>query len=201
MRAVCHDAGMVKLIPFMIVLLCAPAAFAQSVEELDKMEIFVETRDVAGHKVPKMLVTGVVNAPPAKVYEIVGNCDQFPNRMPHVKEAKTLSKSAKSHVCEVTVSMPFPMSNLTSVTVDTRETGPVTWARRWKLRDGENDSYELNSGQFVLTAFNGNPNRTLVKYEIHAVPKTAVPGFVRNTAQKSSLPGLIKRIRKEVAKL
>lgn len=192
---------MIKLIPFMLVFATGSVAFAQSVEKLDEMEIFVETRDVPGHKVPKMLVTGVVNAPPAKVYEIVGNCDRFAGRMPHVKEARTISKSPNSHICEVTVNMPFPLSDLTSTTVDTRETGPVTWARRWKLKDGENESYELNSGHFVLTAFNGDPNRTLVKYEIHAVPKSNVPGFLRNTAQKKSLPGLIKRIRDEVKKL
>ena len=182
-------------------LLLTPTAFAQSSAELDKGEIFVSTQSVKGYDFPRLVVRAVVDAPPQKVFEIVGNCDRFKDRLPRVKKSRILKKSAASYTCTVTIGVPFPMSDLIAVTVDRRRLGPEVWERKWTLASGAETSYTRNVGGFTLSPFKGNPNRTLVHYEIHAIPKSAVPDFVRKSAQKRSLPGMIKRIRKEVAKL
>ena len=188
------------LFVFGLFALAAPAA-AQSNDALDRGEIFVHLQDVAGFDYPRLVVKAVVNAPPQKVYEIVSNCDRFPQRMPRVKEAKTLKRSASSCTCSVTVNLPFPMSDLTAVTVDQRKSGPDVWYRKWRLASGVETSYKHNVGGFELRPFKGDPNRTYVHYSIHAIPKTMVPDFMRKSAQKKSLPGMIERIRKEVKKL
>lgn len=202
-RAVCQSSLMHRiLLTTLLCLLAGPShATAQSVEELSKGEIFVSTQKVKGYDFPKLKMKAVINAPPAKVYKLISDCDRFKDRMPRVEESKTLKRSPGSHTCEVTVGVPFPMSDLTAITVDRRVAGPVEWSRRWTLAKGVETSYTRNVGAFVLTTFNGDPNRTLVNYEIHAIPKSAVPDFLRKTAQKRSLPGMIKRMREEVAKL
>lgn len=176
-------------------------AWAQSTTALDKGEIFVSTEDVKGYDFPRMVVTAVVDAPPEKVFEIVGNCDRFTERLPRVKESKILKKTPTSYTCQVTIGMPFPMSDLTAVTIDQRKLGPDVWYRKWHLVEGVETSYTHNVGGFILRPFAGDPNRTLIRYEVHAIPKSSVPDFIRKSAQKKSLPGMIERIRKEVSKL
>lgn len=194
---------MARTLAIAVILLCiaTTTASAQSVRALETGEIFVSTVDVAGFDFPKLVMKAVIDAPPEKVFEIVGNCDRLSERMPRVKASQTISKSALSHTCKVTIGVPFPMSDLTAVTVDRRTLGPYEWSRRWTLASNQETSYHRNVGAFVLKPFNGDPNRTLVHYEIHAIPKSAVPDFLRKTAQKKSMPGMIERIREEVAKL
>ena len=192
---------MLRFVVFLLMCLLPAASFAQSSEALDRGEIFVTSEDVAGFEFPRLVVTAVINAPPEKVFEIVGNCDRFTERMPRVKQSKVLKRSPLSHTCQVTVGVPFPMSDLVAITVDSRKLGPDQWYRKWKLAEGVETSYHHNVGGFFLRPFKGDANRTLVRYEIHAIPKGAVPDFVRKSAQKKSLPGMIERIRKEVAKL
>ena len=188
--------------PTLLVFLLAAPAWAQDTSALDKGEIFVKTKDVAGFDTPKLIVTAVVEAPPAKVYEVVTNCDRFVDRLPRVESSKTLSRNGNSHKCKVRLAMPFPMSDLIAVTVDKRKQGPDEWYRKWVLDPAtESESYRHLDGSFVLKPFSGDPNRTLVLYTVHAIPKSAVPDFIRKTAQKKSMPNMIKRIRKEVAKL
>jgi len=143
-------------------------------------------------------VTAVVNAPPSKVYEIMTNCDKFPDRLPHVLDAETVARGKHGNRCKVTIDLPFPLSNLTAVTQDRRKRGPHEWYRKWKLVKGD---YSVNDGSVVLKEFRGDPNRTLFEYRVHAVPKTIVPDFLRERAQKRSLPNMVKRIRKEVRKI
>ncbi len=185
-----------------MVLFAAPApALAQSSDALNDGKIFVTTEAVQGYEFPRLIVTAVVNAPPPKVFEVVGNCDRFTERLPRVIASKALQKSPLSYTCEVTINVPFPMSDLTAVTVDRRKLGPDQWYRKWTLAQGVESSYTHNVGGFILSPFRKDPNRTLVRYELHAIPKSAVPDFVRKAAQKKSLPGMIERIREEVAKL
>lgn len=176
-------------------------AFGQTDEALEAGEVFVKTRPVKGSEIPEFVVTGVVDAPPEKVFEVVGNCDRFAERMPRVAGGKILGWNGKtSAICQVTIDLPFPLSNLTSVTVDKRKLGPDEWSRRWSLRDTEAD-YHVNNGSYSLRPWKGNKNRTLLVYTIHAVPKTVIPDFLRERAQFKSLPKLVVRIREEVAKL
>lgn len=191
-----------RLVALLALSLWPAALWAQTPEALDKGEIFVKLEDVKGHDVPRLRVTAVIDAPPAKVFEIMTDCDKFTKRLPRVDEARTLKKSKTSHECEVTIGLPFPLSDLTSITVDRRKFGPDEWKRTWSLKKGvEQESYRKNDGGVILTPFENDPNRTLFVYYVHAIPKTAVPDFLRTPAQKKSLPGLVERVRKEVKKL
>ncbi len=172
--------------------------WAQDHKALDHGKIYVKSTPVKGSDIPKVVVTAVVNAPPTKVWEIVSNCDKFKSRMPRVLASKLVRKNGNTYICKVEIDLPFPLSNLTATTRAIHHTGPKRWERKWTLIKGD---YSFDDGSWVLTPFGKDGKRTLVVYTVHAEPDTHIPDWVREKAQKSSLPGLIKRIRKEVKKL
>ncbi len=170
-------------------------------QSLSQGEIFVWTEPVEGFDFPRLIVTAVIEGASEDVYEITTNCDRFTERLPRMKSAKTLKRTPTSHICKVTVGLPFPLSDLTAVTIDRRKLGPDEWYRKWKLLPNVETSYKRLVGAFILKPFEGEPKRTLLRYELHAIPKSGVPGFLRKAAQKKSMPRMIARIRAEVGKL
>ena len=113
--------------------------------------------------------------------------------MLRIKSARELSRVGNVVTCTVTVDLPWPMSDLTAVTRAVHTVKDNFWQRRWKLVKGD---YKVNSGSWTLRTFDGKLNRTYVEYRVHAEPKNWVPGWLRTRAQKSTLPDLIKKIRK-----
>ncbi|MBA2661626.1 MAG: SRPBCC family protein [Bradymonadaceae bacterium] len=171
---------------------------AQSNDALSKGEISVDIVDVQGSEVPKVIVKGVIDAPPAKVWRIISDCNHYAKRMPRIKASKQLEKKGDTVICEVTVGLPFPMSDLRATTTAKHVEGPTVWSRHWTLIEGD---YEINNGSWEISAFAGDPNRSFAVYTVHAVPNTAVPAWMRRRAQESSMPDIIRRIREEVKKL
>ncbi len=185
------------LFAIMVCLLAANVS-AQSNDALSKGEIGVELVDCKGSEVPKVIVKGVIDAPPAKVWRIVSDCDNYSKRMPRIKASKQIEKKGDTVICEVTVGLPFPMSDLRATTTAKHVEGPTVWSRRWTLIEGD---YEINNGSWEISAFDGDPNRSFAVYTVHAVPNTAVPAWMRRRAQESSMPDIIRRIREEVKKI
>lgn len=173
-------------------------AAAQSNDALSKGEISVETIDVKGSDIPKVVVKGVINAPPAKVWQLVSDCTKYHKTMTRIKASKLVKKTGDTYICDVTVELPFPLSNLRATTNAKHVSGPPVWSRTWTLIEGD---YEKNEGSWKLEEFAGDPNRTFATYTVYAIPNTAVPGWMRKKAQESSMPDVIKRLRAEVKKL
>ena len=191
-RAVC-----VALMGLLSLSLSTPLR-AQSRAQLSRGDIHVEAVDVPGHDTPKAIVKAVIDAPPAKVWRIIGDCANYKNTMNRVANSKLLRKKGDQHICQIEVDLPFPLSNLNAVTRATHKEGPDEWSRHWKLIRGD---YKVNTGSWVLTPFNEAGTRTMVVYQIHAEPHVPLPDWIQARAQKSSLPDLIQRIRREVAAL
>ena len=176
----------------LILLFFSATAFASEEARLADGEILVTAQNVAGSDVPKAIVKGVINAPPQRVWDIVSNCDRYEGRLPRIRAAREIERSGNTVVCEVTVALPFPISDLTARTRATHTEGPREWRREWTLIEGD---YQRNDGSWVLTPFQGDPNRTLAVYTVHAEPNSRVPQRLRNRAQESSLPDVIETLR------
>jgi hypothetical protein len=99
--------------------------------------------------------------------------------------------------CQVTISIPFPMANLTGVTEAVHEERPDRMTRTWKLVRGD---FDFNEGSWTIESYRGGA-ASLVTYRVHVKPKTIVPGFIRSMAQDKALPELMQRIRIEAAKV
>lgn len=190
-------AACVALVGLLSLSLAAPLR-AQSRAQLARGHINVEAVDVPGHDTPRAIVKAVIDAPPPKVWRIIGDCANYENTMNRVASSKLLRRDGDQHICQIEIDLPFPLSNLNAVTRATHKEGPDEWSRHWKLIRGD---YEVNTGSWVLTPFDEAGTRTMVVYQIHAEPNVPLPDWIQARAQKSSLPDLIRRIRREVAVL
>ena len=127
----------------------------------------------------------------------MSDCAHYKDRLPHVAASAELSRVGHTVTCQVTIAMPFPVSNLTAVTEAIHEEGPGGMSRTWKLVSGD---YDFNNGSWTVVPYRGGA-ASLVTYRLHVKPKTAVPAFIRNAAQEKALPDLIARLRVEAARM
>jgi ribosome-associated toxin RatA of RatAB toxin-antitoxin module len=179
--------------------LTASAAWADTESRLASGDIIVANRSIAGSELPEVTVTAVINAPPAAVWGIVDDCKRYKNTMPRISDSKETSRSGANSVCVVTVDMPMPFSDLTSISDAVSTPGPATWKRTWKLAKGtEGGDYKRNEGSWTLSAFDAEGKRTRAVYRVHVEPNVSVPNFIVRKAQESALPDMMKKIRKQL---
>lgn len=159
---------------------------------LSRGEILVDGR------ADEVVVKAVVDAPPQRVWDLVSRCGRYTRTMERIKAARELSRDAGRVVCRVTVDMPFPYADLTATTraIHSEDPGHQRFSRRWDQIQGD---YKVNRGSWELRPFNGDRGRTLVIYRVEAVPKAWVPDWIRQKAQRRSLPQMIKKLRRLAA--
>jgi len=187
-----------RLVPLtvasMALLALPPVAWAQTA--LDRGEVLVSERPVKGSDTPRVVVTAVINAPPARVWKIISHCGDYARTMPNIKRSREVYRKGNTVRCEVTVDLPFPYSDPTSLTEckHTFNKDKGVYRRSWRLLSG---AYEINEGAWTLRPYKGDKNRTLARYWARAKTKAWVPGWVRTLAQKKSLPKMMERIREQ----
>ena len=173
-------------------------ALANTKSRLDKGEIIIKRQKVSGSGAPKTTVMAVFESAPDKLWNILSKCGRYKETMVSILSAKELSRKGNKVRCEVTVDLPFPLDDISSVTEATHTVKPgKLYKRAWTLISGD---YKSNTGSWTLTPFNTQGTRTLGIYVIHAEPNIPIPDAIRNAAQKSSLPNLIKHLRKQVSR-
>lgn len=163
-----------------------------------KGSVEVKSYTVAGSSVPKIVARAVVDVPMKKLWQVVSDCAHYKERMPRVAASAELKKEGNVHTCKVTIAMPFPLSNLTAVTEATHDEQPQSATRRWKLVSGD---YKTNQGSWELKSLDAAGTSTLITYSVQAEPNTAIPDFIRESAQKSAIPDMINRVTAEAGKL
>jgi len=180
-------------------LALVPSAATADVQALPaKGETQVNVYSVPGSKTPKVVVRAIVDQPPRKVWAVVSDCASYKSHMPHIAKSRLVSKVGNKHTCEVTVELPFPLSNLTAVTEAIHEESDAGMTRRWKLVSGD---YTVNNGSWEVRPVDATGTASVVTYTVQAEPTTALPDFIRVQAQKKALPELIERVRTESAKI
>jgi ribosome-associated toxin RatA of RatAB toxin-antitoxin module len=187
-----------SLLVTLITLGIAMPALAQSkkIARLDKGEIIVTTKEVEGFDIPKVRVEAVINAAPEKVWAIIEKCDNYEKTMIGLSYAEELSRRGTKVMCKTVADLPWPLDDLTGVTLATHTVIPgKKWKRAWKLIKGD---FKFNTGSWTLTPFNDDPNRTHIVYRAHVEPTTSVPDSVKTMAAKSTLPDLIRHLRSQV---
>lgn len=174
-------------------LAAGPATAADdSQTRLDRGDVLVSARAVAGSDLPEVTAQAVINAPPAKLWRIIDDCGNYQHTMPRIVASKELERKGNRVVCQVKVGLPFPLSDLTSVTEATIVAGPPKWSRTWHLLRGD---FDRNEGSWTLTPFDAEGQRTLAVYRIHAEPHTSLPAAVLRKGQRDSLPQMLEHLR------
>jgi hypothetical protein len=132
------------------------------------------------------------------VWQHIDQCARYAEYMPSIKESLEVSRKGDVVTCRLTVGMPFPMSDLWSVTVARHQKkSGERYRRSWKATEG---SYKVNEGSWVLSPWGDTGDRTLAVYSIKVAPKAAVPAGIRRAAQQKTLPEVIEALRTRVAK-
>jgi len=182
-----------------IALLAAAASRAASP---DGVKTWTETAKDGG--APTYFAEGVVDATPAQVWALVSRCADYVVNLPSIAASKELSRSGDetskfTAVCEVTADVPFPFSDLTSVSQATMlvDASSGTYSRSWVLLRGD---YEVNDGSWQLLPVDGGA-RTKVTYRIHVKPKLALPEWLIARSQQTTLPQVIQYLRDRTAQL
>jgi ribosome-associated toxin RatA of RatAB toxin-antitoxin module len=178
-------------------LFVASPVRADDASDLDSGKILVSSVPVTGSSEPEHVVRAVVESPPASVWKVVSDCAHYKEHLPHIAESAELSRVGSTVTCQVTLSLPFPVSNLTAVTAAIHDVRPDTMTRTWKLVRGD---YEFNEGSWTVESYRGGA-ASLVTYRVHVKPKSLVPAFIRTMAQEKALPEMMVRLRTEATKI
>ncbi len=175
----------------------APAHAGDEGAGLENGKVDVALVDVKDSDTQMVVVRAIVDSPPGNVWKIVSDCAHYKEHMPRIAASRLVKKEGSKVTCQVTISVPFPMANLTAVTEAVHDESPAKMSRRWKLVSGD---YEYNDGSWEIAPYKGG-TASLVTYKVHAKPKTSVPGFLKKMAQNKALPEMIERVREESAKV
>lgn len=163
----------------------------------DAAPVEVKTVEVKGSDTPKVVAKAVLAVSPEKLWKVISDCSQYKDRMPRVAASKLLKQEGNKFTCQVTISMPFPFSNLTAVTESVHEESAAGMSRRWKLVRGD---YKVNEGSWEIKPVDGG-KKSQVVYTVHAEPNTAVPQWIREAAQKKAIPEMFDRVKEEALKI
>ena len=186
-------------VALVVLALLVASARARAVESPGEIKTWTEPETGGA---PTYVAEGVVDAPPAQVWAIVAKCADYVKNMPSISASKELSRSGDESskwttVCEVAADVPFPFSDLVSVSRATLNVDAKSgnYSRTWTFLSGD---YEVNDGSWQLVPLDGG-TKTKVTYRIHVKPKTSLPDSVIRSAQESRLPQVIQLLRERTA--
>lgn len=142
------------------------------------------------------LAMGVVNAPIARVWPVVRDCQHFSRFMPRAKKSELRSQKGNTMICFIEISMPVPLSNLESeVTSIVTENPDGSFKRTWTLNKG---NYKRNNGSWEAFPWGDAKNQTLLVYRLDVDPDMSIPDAILRKAQTGSLPDMFNAVRARV---
>lgn len=174
---------------------------------LAKGEIVTKLRKVPGSDVEEATAKAVIDAPPAIVWGIVGDCKNYKNTMPTIVESSVTKTerplpsdgplATEVRHCRVVADLPFPLPDLVSLTRSVYTTDPgKMWRRQWTMTGGD---YNRNEGDWTIVPW-GDGQKSLATYRIHAEPKVPLPGSMIASIQERKLPEVMTKLRATAAK-
>ncbi len=176
--------------------LVTPAQAAESdAERLARGETIVRIEAAKEGGPALARVTGLIDAPPEKVWPHIDRCGDYKRFLPRVSDSEELSRAGDQVRCRVVIDTPWPLADLTSVTRATHFVTPTLYKRSWALESGD---YLVNEGSWTLTPHDGG--RTLAVYEIRSQLRQDVPAVVRDLAQRRAMPEMMAAVRRRAAK-
>ncbi len=172
----------------------APPMTAAQSTEIARGGVVVQPQKPTGDSGVAAWAAALVEAPIARVWPVVRDCEHFAKFMPRTKESKVLRRAGATIDCKVVVSMPFPLSNLWSHVRSTITEHPGGgWTRAWKLVRG---NYKRNTGSWTVLPWHNDPDRALLVYRIDVDPDMIVPDALLRRAQTGSLPDVFEAVRR-----
>ena len=164
------------------------------IARLGRGEVIIEPRPEPGSDLPRVTILAVIEAPSERVWRLIDDVNNSHRNLAGVKRARELSRDGERVMVEATIGVPFPLKDLTSTSESLhQDLGDGRYRRSWKMVKGD---YKANSGSWDIVPFEGDRNRTLIVYQVFAVPKIPIPKKLQQMAQKKAGPKMVEQLRK-----
>jgi len=168
------------------------AVSADELARLERGEVVVSSPP-AGRSRP-IAAAILIDAPPARVWEVMVDCPRAPEFVPGLRECRVLEHAPDHELIHHRVKI-FAFLPEVSYTfrADYREGERIDFART----GGDLKAME---GSWTLAAVGGRRlGRTLVRYSVHLEPGFLVPQWAVRRALRHDLPELLRALRARVA--
>lgn len=161
--------------------------------------------------VQEMKAQGVIDAPPAKVMEVLNDHDHYVRFFPYTEESRIVGREpdGKTIYFYSLLSMPFISKRdyVLKVTDQSDWRGGKGFLKTaWTVAPDHAPAPKdgvvrvlLNDGYWLLEP-RDNGTRTFATYYLLTDPGGSVPRFIVNQANASAVPDVFKALRTEVAK-
>jgi hypothetical protein len=172
-----------------------------STETGDGIKVF--TRAKSGSDVREVQAQGTIDAPPARVFKVLGDLESYKDFMPYTKESKVVAKEGKSTFFYSYISPPIVDNRdytLKLIDESAADFYKIVWEpandRGPPPRDGA-VRLKVNKGHWLLEP-NEDGTKTFATYYLYTDPAGAIPTWLVNKANRDSVPDIIRAIRKRV---
>ena len=189
---------LLTLVTSLPVISSTNAFSSDEIKRIEQGEILVKRGTPKDGEGVTARMVALIAAPVSKVAPAVHECEHFSKFVPRTIKSEKRSQSGNHRLCYVEIDAPFPLSNLWALTdAYSRFFDDGRFLRKWYLREG---TFKKNTGYWSLLPYGDKKQKTVAIYWVETKPDIAVPSFIIRSAQASSLPKLIKAIRKRVAR-
>jgi len=178
----------------------------QSVDDRAGVAIYCRSR--VGSRIKEFKGTGLIDAPPARVEQVLQDVRSYAGFMPYVKEARTLSVNGAQALAYQQLSIPLLSDRDYTVKVEHGTlTGPlgVTFRDTWQTANDLGPAeipgvvrVKVDEGSWLLEPTGPQGASTQATYQIYTDSGGAVPAFMANHASEMAIPKIFEAIRKQV---
>ena len=187
----------------LLAVLAAPGAEAppwRLVNDGDGIKVW--TREVPGSAIREIKAETTAEVPPPRVWAVLDDVDNYPVFMPYVLEARNLASFEDGHYEYQLIDPPLVSRREYTLKVSyhvDRQAG--TYERRWSPANDRGPPakegvirVEVNRGSWRLEPVEGG--RTRIRYYLYTDPGGAIPDWIANKANTTSVSDLLTAVRK-----
>jgi hypothetical protein len=171
--------------------------------------IYVYARGRPGSNVREVKATGMIDAPPEKVWAVIRDYDSYTKRMPYTEVAKVISRQEgdKSLVFYSVVSAPLVSKRDFVIRILDESTWDGTkgfFKASWTTSDqGPPETKDIvrvkvNDGYWLLEP-REEGKKTFATYWLYTDPGGSVPKWLVNRANSGAVPDVFKAVRRASA--
>ena len=174
----------------------ATALCQATIDELRSGRVRVIERPPTDGQGVALRACGVVDAPPAAVWDVLRDCGKFDQFLPRVSQSTLESRNDDIVICDETIDLPFPLGDLHSVSRVVESQRPNGgFERRWSLVHG---TYRRLEGGWVVIPWDEARSQSLVIYEVDMDPETVIPDFLIRRTQAGAAVDVYQAVRRRV---
>ena len=164
----------------------------------------VYTREKPGSSIREVRAVGEVDAPPAKVFDVVTDYEHQSEHLPYVKAQRVFSRTQDEVVFWAVAEFPLVSKRDWVVRSKLQRNLPggvfrVSWEPT-TVKEAPPPAegvvrLAVNTGSWTLEPLDGG-KRTRATYALFTDPGGSIPSFIANKANTTALPDLFEAVRK-----